>query len=84
MTRPGLKPEPLDPESSALTARPPRLLVSAKQKDKYQTFRGCCLFISGKLQLNKTRASYGSKEPRVLYIRNRMARTFYSVAIYNW
>ena len=35
-----------------------KLYDSAKFKIKYQTFRGCCLFISGMLQLNKTRASY--------------------------
>ena len=28
MTRPGLEPGPLDPESSALTAKPPRLPLS--------------------------------------------------------
>ena len=31
MTRPGLEPGPLDPESSALTTRPPRLPHSLKE-----------------------------------------------------
>ena len=35
MTRPGLKPGPLDPESSALTTRPPRLPESALKWDVF-------------------------------------------------
>ena len=36
MTRPGLEPGPLDPESSALTTRPPRLpQFAVKEGKKY-------------------------------------------------
>ena len=35
MTRPGLDPGPLDPESSALTTRPPRLPPSIPRYNKF-------------------------------------------------
>ena len=35
MTRPGLEPGPLDPESSALTTRPPRLPMANQNNGKH-------------------------------------------------
>ena len=53
---------------------------NAKYKIEYQTFRGCCLFISGMLQLNKTRASYETNLNKFKLIRDvTCARRFESL-----